>query len=300
MAHNSLLVIVHTFPEVQKYLNDYIQSINEQTFIDFDILIVNQGLKKNYFEKLNKKPIIINVKKNKSVAEMRQIGWDYFYNKNYKYLICSDADDFFSNDRVEKSFIKLQNNNFAYNELIKVNNKGKLLSKKKTQMPTETVSIYNILHMNYIGGSSSAFKKTKRRIIKIPKHIIATDWYIASIYLINNYKGGLIKNSYTYYRQHNNNVIGLESKLSSKSLDLILKVKLSHYKGLLNYCKSNKSNVDLEHIQNTLLDYRQLSNFLQKPNFKKKYISSINDNYDKIYNFWWSDLITIDRYENLK
>ena len=82
MKKNSLLLVVNTFPDIKSYLDSYIHSINNQSFKKFDILIVNQGIDKKKFNKFKKKPEIIMVNKNKTVAEVRQIGWDHFYNNS--------------------------------------------------------------------------------------------------------------------------------------------------------------------------------------------------------------------------
>lgn len=300
MKKNSLLLVVNTFPDIKSYLDSYIHSINNQSFKKFDILIVNQGIDKKRFNKFKKKPEIIMVNKNKTVAEVRQIGWDHFYNNSYKYIVCSDADDFFSKNRIEKSFKKLQRNAFVYNNLIDVDKNGKKINNKKVELPNRTNNIYDLFEYNYIGGSSCAYKKTNTKLVKIPKTIVATDWWIASIYLLNGLKGSLIEKSYTFYRQHGKNIVGTKSKINNKSVNQTLKIKLTHYKEIIKYCKGIKKKVYVAKFDKKYKEYKQLSSLLKNNKFKKEYIKVINKNYEIIFSYWWSELITLNEFERLK
>ena len=83
----------------EKYLCKYKESIEYQDTDDFDVLILNDGCKKaSYID--NRRTFIIDVRESLTPAEIRMLGIKYALENKYKYIIFSDADDYFSSNRI--------------------------------------------------------------------------------------------------------------------------------------------------------------------------------------------------------
>ena len=96
---NNALLISVIYPKVKKYLADYCKSIKSQDINRFDILILNDGFI-GEFPLKNKKITIINIKNKLTLAETRLSGIKYAIENDYKYIIFSDTDDYFSSNRI--------------------------------------------------------------------------------------------------------------------------------------------------------------------------------------------------------
>jgi len=95
----------------EKYIEDSINSILNQSFVDFELLIIDDGSTDNSVAKIekfnDKRIILIKNKKNLGLASVRNIGLNYI---NTKYIAFLDSDDISSHRRLEKQFYFLENN----------------------------------------------------------------------------------------------------------------------------------------------------------------------------------------------
>ena len=82
-----------------------------------------------------------------------------------------------------------------------------------------------------IGLGNSAVKKSLLIDLKIPKQLIAVDWYIYSK-IIKDFEAAFIRECVTFYRQHDLNVVGVSKDNNISRLNYILKVKEIHYQSL--------------------------------------------------------------------
>ena len=113
------------FPMQKKYLIDFFNSLEKQTYRYFDIIVVNDGyddfneIKKNYLM-LN----IIELKYSNTPAKNREYGINYVVDNNYDILIFGDSDDYFQENRIEVSLKYLKNQDIVVNDLSLFNDKG--------------------------------------------------------------------------------------------------------------------------------------------------------------------------------
>ena len=295
---NNTLLIGVIYPKIQKYLVDYCKSIKSQDINKFDILILNDGFI-GEFPLKNKRITIINIKNKLTPAEIRMLGIGYAIENDYKYVIFSDTDDYFSSNRISVSINKLEKYDFVFNELYLINEKKDVIQKSYynlTLKKIEYTSYLEIVNGNLFGLGNTAVKVIKLKELFIPKEIIATDWWIFSILLLNKCKGGFIKEVITYYRQHNNNFIGISKKLNKNILQKGIKTKQIHYKNLLTYCKDHKMKGATKIYSKKLEEINTLNRNIQDDIFCKRYIDVINKNYSKIYKGWWSDILPINEW----
>lgn len=101
---NKIAFLTTVFPKNKNFLPDFFNSLENQSFKNFDVIVVNDGLKnfQNYkknFKKLN----IIDINKSSTPIKNREIGINYCIKNKYDILIFGDSDDYFKKNRVEES-----------------------------------------------------------------------------------------------------------------------------------------------------------------------------------------------------
>jgi len=283
---NKTLVLGVIYPQVKKYLPDYYQSILNQDTEKFDVLILNDHYSQaDVIEKDNWK--YQAVADGMSPAQIRSIGIEYAISNGYQYLVLTDTDDYFSPDRVSQSIEKLNQYDFVFNEFDLVDDKKNCI-KKDCLAGFGIAGVYQdintIRDRNIIGLSNSALRLEGLEGIKIPAAVIASDWWLYSWLLIQGRKGLFIKGPRTYYRQNNFNALGMGKPLNNKSLDLAVRAKLEHYRSLIDYDKNYQIKFNqMEELQKALTD----------PGFKERYIELVNNNFDRIYCGWWSEVLSL-------
>ena len=230
------------YSDALKYLDDFIDSINEQTYKEFDVLLVNddidQIILQQRIKKINSKNIIIidQTKERKSPAQLRVVLLVEAKKRGYDLLVLGDCDDTFSKNRIyniEQCYSKNKEYTFYYNDLIMQNGKMAIYG-----MPNLTYSIEDILQYNYLGLSNNAINMGKISVEWIESlkecESFVFDWYFFSRLLVMNLKGLYVKNAYTIYRIHQNNYVGLNQR-SREVISKELMVKKQHYKSLMKY-----------------------------------------------------------------
>lgn len=103
MTEISVIVPIYN---VEKYIKECIESILNQTFKDFELLLVNDGSTDDsptickYYEKLDSRVKVIN-KQNGGLSDARNTGIDV---AKGKYLTFIDGDDFIAEDTLETMY----------------------------------------------------------------------------------------------------------------------------------------------------------------------------------------------------
>ena len=118
------------FPTNENYLYDFFNSLNRQTFKDFDVVVVNDNYKN--FSKIKDKFSDLNIKELKysdTPLRNREHGINFILDNDYDIVIFGDSDDYFSFNRVEVIIEKLIHYDIIVNDLSVFNEKG--IYKKK-------------------------------------------------------------------------------------------------------------------------------------------------------------------------
>lgn len=112
MVIPKISVIIPMF-NVEKYIEKTLNSVIEQTFKDFEIILINDGstdrtvdICQEYLNKYNN--IMLFEQKNKGVSSARNLGID---KANSKYIIFIDADDLLEKDMLEVLYEDIVKNN---------------------------------------------------------------------------------------------------------------------------------------------------------------------------------------------
>ena len=238
------------FPKNKNFLTSFFNSLNNQSFKNFDVIVVNDGLKnfQNYkknFKKLN----IIDINKSCSPIKNREIGINYCIENKYDILIFGDSDDYFKKNRVEISLELLKKNDIVVNDLSLFNEK-KILQEmyfSKRINNYKEINLEFIVNKNIFGLSNTAIKLKNLKKFNLPNYLIALDWYIFSKLLVEGKKAIFTNKTITFYRQHKNNFVGMKT-MTSELLKKSIIVKKKHYRALSKI--SNYFKIKLHKLKN--------------------------------------------------
>lgn len=239
------------FPMNEQYLLDFFDSLQEQTYKDFDIVVVNDRYEN--FEKIktmyNSTLSIIELKYSNTPAKNREYGINYCIDEGYDILIFGDSDDYFENNRVEKSLELLKECDIVVNDLSLFNESGvyeeKYLSHRLDNL--EVIDFEFIKDKNIFGLSNTAIKLKGMGKTVIPDDLIAVDWYLFSILLRDGKRAICTNETVSYYRQHEENIVGFK-KFDEASFKKGVEVKMKHYKALNK--KNDEVSLELKRLAN--------------------------------------------------
>lgn len=293
------VLLTTIFPSSEGYFDDFFTSLQNQTIKDFDVLVINDGIKKFQSYKSKYSSLhIIEVKVLDSPAKNRETGINKALELGYKNIVFGDSDDYFSDNRLEKSIDSLQEFDLVFNELIIFSQNFRidnfLISKIKTlDKIQDTIFDGNVFGMSNIAIRSAMISNR----INFNKRLIAVDWFfITSLFIQNKLKIKFLRDIYTFYRQYDNNTIGMSMLLTNQKLNLGIKVKELHYTALISYCKNDTSEKYRVLFETKFKEVLNLKQKLKKEEFKKNYIEVVNTHFQLLFTGWWSEIINLETY----
>ena len=119
------------------------------------------------------------------------------------------------------------------------------------------------------------------------------DWWIFTILLLNGATGKYIDNAITYYRQSDENLVGMKKILNENRLKTGIRVKQTHYDNIIKYCNQNNLEIALNSYALKKDGILELKLALKDLDFQKRYIDIINSNLDALYCGWWSEILDL-------
>lgn len=267
------------FPANLPYFTDYLDSLEKQTDIDFDVLIFNDGVEniENYFKNRSLKYSVISTQG--SITNSRNQVFAYLKKSNYKNVIFGDTDDYFSENRVEESKMLLEIYDIVAHDLTLVSQDKKIISelfwKNRIELK-QPISLNAIKKYNFLGLGNTAINiKILPDEIKFNSNLIAVDWYLFSVILQSKVNVIFSSEAHVFYRQHEANTVGRKA-LTYIDFKKGVDVKLNHYRTLASI---NSDYSDLA---------KQFEAF--KSILTEDYFKSIQKNI-KIKNpFWWEEI----------
>ncbi len=224
----------------EKYLNEQIESLLNQTYEKFKVLIHDDGsidktvdIIRNYQNKYPEKIIFFD--DNISTGSTCK-NFSYLLQKSTSnYIMFCDQDDFWKNNKIHKSINKLKEVElhsydkgvlvFSNLDVVDENlcSKGYNMFELRGYMNNKK-SLYDLMAKNYITGNTILInKKAKKLIMPISDNAVMHDWWIALI--LQKYgKIESISECLTLYRQHSSNVLGIstqEKKILTKLIQFL-------------------------------------------------------------------------------
>lgn len=262
------------YKQAMPYFNDFFSSVINQTYKDFDIILMIDDLLPQeispFIEKYTNDNCNIKVKYSKKKCrpyELRIYLIEYAKVEGYDLLIIGDCDDVFGDNRIEKTvehYQYHQETGFFYNQLYTFDHIPVM-----GELPYETEYIEQIGERNYLGLSNTAInmKYINDSVLSDLKqgNTYIFDWFLYSIFLMRGIKGQYVEEAMSLYRIHNDNLVGIP-KPSKDNIQKELAIKIEHYKLLSKYD---------EYFEKLLIQYQEL-------NIKDIKIQ-VNDKY-----YWWN------------
>lgn len=284
---NKIAFLSVVFPSIERFLDDFFKSLEAQTFKDFDLLIINDGLEdfdayKKRFSGLH----IIEIGFNDTPAKIRELGIKQALSRGYKAIVFGDADDYFAHNRVEVSKTLLERFGIVVNDIELVNVRGEQLIKgylSKRIKNKHVVAPDDIRDSNFMGLSNTAVRAELLEGLEINRELIAVDWFIFSVLLKKGSKAVFTSETETFYRQYGGNTIGLDS-IDNKKMKNAIKAKLLHFREMAKYYPEYK----MPYKRMKVLEEKISNKF-----FLKEYMETIC--LRKIENpFWWEEIKVLE------
>lgn len=281
MIKDRVLVLMSTY-NGEKYLSEQLESILNQSVKNVDILIRDDGSKDNTIKIISKllvkfpKRIKLEAKENKGVVrsffelvKLASIDYDYYF--------FSDQDDYWNEKKIEKAIEKMKNTHetkkIGYCSNLKLVDKNlnfmKIKYTKELIPSLKNCFIENIVTGCTYGANKSLFIEIKKDIENIEKYSEKIPMHDYHFYFLTVLYGDLIydENSYISYRQHGNNVIGMEKN----------KVKFM-FQRIKKVFKRKSNDKRIEYLKFIRENYQD-----KLPTLEKEFLLELLENYNFLF-----------------
>ena len=269
----------------EKYLKEQIDSILEQTYSDFRLLISDDGSTddtRKILEEYKNKDSRIQVffqESNLGVVK----NFEFLLKKvESAYYMFSDQDDIWKAEKIEKSLNKIENDNcdLVYSDLEVVDEKLNVTYESywKLKGIYNKIKKYNNFESlylnNFVTGCTIISKKelidTYLPLPNSSKYVLHDYWI--SLILSQNGKIDYIEEPLIKYRQHKNNKVGSKKKSNElRTIDeirkLFIEVKKEHFKVFIENEEKFLSE-DIKKLNKKSLEYYEMLETKNNFNFK--------------------------------
>jgi hypothetical protein len=269
------------------YFNDFLQSLENQSYLDFTLLLFNDGVNdlRKHLQNYSGHYIIVELNITNSIAENRSELLKYLKESHFTYCVFGDSDDFFPKNRVKVNIDYLNAHDIVINDLFLVNENGEPLSENYLQLKNlQLVNFEDIKRKNCLGlGNTAIRKESLPQNLNFNTDIAAVDWMLYSRMLFEKKTAIFTNDTYIYYRQYPNNSIGLKN-ITINRLIKGIKIKESHYQNL---------NQDLDCFNQELKEIINLKKYISNKDNLKNYFNKIVSL--KLLNpQWWEEIKTLN------
>jgi len=274
-----------SYPGVEPYIFDFLNSLSRQTDKDFILFLINDGYHDigQFLERIDF-PVKMREQTGQPAA-LRKAGIQWIIAEGLEVVIFADADDYFADNRVEISKKMLGEYDVICNEI--------LLVGKKYPQPIPMLEKYfnegmeirskHIVNGNCMGLSNSSIRvdKISPLMTEIPNDAIAFDWTFFALCIQAGARVAFTKNTETYYRQHDDNIASPRT-FSEEQILRGVKVKRDHYNLLSKFFDEY---VELANGFESLYSRLQSNDLL-----KDKYCNAVRMNTANAL-MWWEQIV---------
>ncbi|WMI66620.1 glycosyltransferase family 2 protein [Aestuariibaculum sp. YM273] len=193
-----------------KFISETIESVQSQTYTNWELIIVNDASSDNTIELLREyihkdsRIKLLQLKTNSGPAIARNKGID---EAKGDYIAFLDADDIWKPNKLEKqiSFMQVENCDVCFSDYDLINDQGVHLNKRIKALPK--VSYNTLLKSNYIGNLTGIYNAEVLGKIKSPNLRKRQDWLLWINAVKSSGKDAIgINESLAYYRVHKNSM----------------------------------------------------------------------------------------------
>ncbi len=299
---NELISVIVPIYGVEKYLEECLKSIINQTYTNLEIILVDDGSPDNcgkicdeYLKKDNRIKVIH--KNNGGLSDARNAGLDI---ANGEYIAFIDSDDCINEEFIQKLYYNCKNYkcDIAEANYIRFSNKiSKDKQKENLEIFTNIQMVERIYNRSTYGRTIVVWNKLyKKEIIKqyrFQKGKIHEDEFIMyKIFYENDIKIAVLNEILYYYRFTPNSI--MNQKFDLRRLD-----KLEAYEERMKYFLEKKETnfyyLTLDKYLSTILNYYALAK--DSKDIQNILMDKFKKNYEIIWNFKNITLIKKIRYK---
>ena len=305
MENCPLLTVFTPTYNLELYIEETIKSVLNQTFTDFEYLIVDDASTDNTIQiikSINDPRIrLIKNKTNQGIAYNRNLA---IKEAKGKYLAMIDGDDLALPTRLEKQITFLEKNtNYGIlgTGVVNIDKDGRELNKAvKYSIPDEEIPA-RMLFNNYIATSSVMIRKSYIKDIKFKKDFIVAEDYEVWIRLIRRCKIGHIREPLTKYRIHDDSISVKKNQLMIDTEILLMKKQLlelncnltpDQFQAFHDLCKDNQE----PYYEKFTIINETISN-LFKSNIKSK-VFDVDNFRSLLFRYWYIFFLNIKTHNN--
>lgn len=251
---NKFSIIIPNYNK-EEYIEETLNSIFNQTYQDFEVLVIDDGSTDKSIEIINKFPVKLYHTTRKRAGGARNVGID---NATGEYIIFLDSDDYFTNNKVLEQLANLINNE----DIIFLNyTKDKFGEVILIEEAEEDISI-KIEHTKNLGCPTKCFKRELLSDIRFPESKRYEDINFALEAMCKAKSFAYFKDSFFTYRkvEASNTTSEITGDAMTDILEELVKMyrlctKYPQYKlNILNRIKKDKLNTRLD-ILNHLIEF---------------------------------------------
>lgn len=274
----------------EEYISEAIESVLNQTFNDFELIIIDDASKDNskkVIQSFGEKNIKIRSffhKKNKGIAKTVN---ECIKKAKGKYISHFSSDDIWFKEKLEKQLEILEKNEdfLVWSEGLIIDAEGNFTGELFTQMHSalnrkKSGDIFEeLLKNNYICGLSLIYKRENLKNVRRDEHLIYLSDYKFIVDLAKDYKFYFIPEPLVMYRIHGRNAI-FKDRVEGKKDDIkIRNYFLQEYDEEISYKVKNRILLNIS---------KSYSYIGEKEKAKQNVYQAIK------YNpFYWANLFTL-------
>jgi glycosyltransferase involved in cell wall biosynthesis len=306
---NSLVSVIMPVYNTGKYVGEAMQSILNQTYSNFEFIIINDGSTDNSEE------IILSFDDARIRYYKNEVNSKIVYTRNRgldlaqgTYIAFLDSDDISDIRRLELQVDYLENNpqcGILGTSIINIDFNGNKIGTTVIYSAKSDAIPVVMLFKNYFCASSVMFCKEALGAIRFDTNFPVAEDYVLWLQIMEKgYKVAHLKEALTYYRNHDFNICRLENGLLFKKDEEILKDQLT--KLGVNYDKEAfmfyflMGKTDYSDYYTNYLQYnigavdKYLTLLLKANDITSRYDKAIFNEY--LQNVWFSFFVSISRY----
>lgn len=292
MYCRKVAVLTTLFPINAEYVGSFFSSLARQTYVDFDVVIVNDdfgslSMLKEQFRGLN----FIELKASSSHVKNREVGINYLIENSYEIAIFADCDDYFSENRISVSVEKLNDCDIVVNDLVVFTDKlvvkeNFLSARFYNNQVIEKKEIYD---KNFFGLSNTSIRLKEIEKFDFPSKLQVLDWYLFTILMNRGARAVFTNEALTFYRQHEGNFIGI-ADLTIEQLVRGCEIKELQYSLLMD---------EFDVFEPRYRVFHKLKNDIDGEQYRLNLFKKINEN--RIENpLWWEEVRPLEQLDENK
>ena len=243
MANDKISIVIPIY-KVEKYIDQCIQSVLNQTYQNLEIILVDDESPDkcpeicDQYAKADERVKVIH-QKNLGLSGARNTGMQYITGN---YVLFLDSDDYLALDYCEQMIKMAQNENadIVVGEIISVDDDGRLLDDKtglhfeQSKTMNNAQAMRQLIEQTEMKGYAwgKLYKRAVAEGIKYPVGKVYEDRFTLPLYFQRAQRISLCKHAVTYYRMRTTSI---SHDVSIKKLNDLLEAE----EWMIGFCKEN-------------------------------------------------------------